>query len=170
MRKTLLAAAFAMILFSCSPSYTITDAGRVTMISHRNIDSKTDYKLLRSYAGGNKDELKYARATSVEDAIEQTVQQVPGGDFLKNAKIYVIQYQKVKYYAVQGDIYGIPQSDSAYNGFKIGDLVFYNKSKDITKPKPIPGKIISIKNANTYLVELDNLQKIEAPASRLYKK
>ena len=87
------------------------------MISQRNIDSKTEYVLVRSYAGGGKD-IKKSKATSLQDAISQTVRDVPGGEFLKNAKVY---YVDGKYIAVEGDVWGLGQGE--FKGFHVGDRV-----------------------------------------------
>ena len=73
------------------------------MISNRNIESSVDYVLLKSYMGANKQEINQSKATSVEAAIDQVVKSTPGGEYLKNVKIYWVS---TKYLAVNAWIYG----------------------------------------------------------------
>ena len=58
----ILSAATLVLLSSCS---TIVDLGKLNMISDRNVDSKADYVLLKSYAGGSKKEAKKAEAEEI---------------------------------------------------------------------------------------------------------
>jgi hypothetical protein len=71
---------------SCS---TVYELGDLTMVSSRNIETKMDYVLIKNYSGGSKKEIKKAlkktKATNLETAINETVKNVAGGEFLKNA-------------------------------------------------------------------------------------
>jgi hypothetical protein len=112
-------------LFSCSKSLELI--GNVNVISHRNFEVSKKYELIRSNANLSKKELKRKKAPNIEQAIDDVVKSVPGGEFLTNAKIYVVNG---KYYAVEGDVYG--NNPSQYKGFSIGDKVQW-KSMGSTK-------------------------------------
>ncbi len=107
----------AVFFIGCSPA--IRQIGRVNMISQRNVDPNMNYEQLASYSGGAKSELKKSKAENIEDAVDQTVRKVPGGEFLTNAKIYEIDG---KYFAVEGDVWGM-KGNVAHRGFKVGDKV-----------------------------------------------
>jgi hypothetical protein len=155
--------ALAILLFaSC---VTIKEIGKVNMISNRNIDSKTTYVLLKSYAGGDRDGMKHADAESIEEAIDKTVKEVPGGEYLMNAKIYIVVKGKHFYYAAEGDVWGRGTSsvsgtkaDISYQGFRAGDTVTWKNPKKIrsaTDPTYFTGKIVSLKDDETCLVKCD---------------
>lgn len=110
-----LAAVFLSSLSGCA--VTVKQIGDINMISQRNVDSRGEYVLVKTYAGGGK-EIKKSRARNVQEAVDQTVRNAPGGEFLKNAKIYLIDG---KYLAVEGDVWG--QGQGNFKGFRVGDKV-----------------------------------------------
>lgn len=61
------------------------------MISNRNVDSKMDYFLLKNYMGASNRNQKKRKRTTLEDAIDETVRNTSGGEFLKNVKVYLVQ-------------------------------------------------------------------------------
>jgi PBP1b-binding outer membrane lipoprotein LpoB len=69
--------------------------GQVNMISTRNVDMSRKYEPLSSYSGGSQEELKETRANSIEMAVNNTVQKIPGGEFIMNAKIYMVNLLEV---------------------------------------------------------------------------
>lgn len=75
--------------FSCSQRI-----GNLTMVSTRNIDSKTEYVELKRHVK--------AKGKDMETAIEKAVKKDPNGEFLKNAVIY--QGFRIK---VVGDVWGV---------------------------------------------------------------
>lgn len=97
----------AILMGSCM---SVKQIGKLNMISNRNVDSKMEYANLKNYAGGSRKELKRLKAPTLEGAIDNVVKKVPGGEFLKNVKIYVINS---KYFAVEGDVWGYPQTTAA---------------------------------------------------------
>jgi hypothetical protein len=122
------------------------------MISNRNIDTDLKYQLLTKYSGGSQHELKKSNAKSIEEAIDQTVRKVPGGEFVMNAKVYLV---KSKYIAIEGDVWGNP-AEQNYRGFKSGDLVTW-KVKSITKgTKYLKGTISTLKDDKTCLVVIED--------------
>ncbi len=108
----------SMTLSGCMSTKQIGD---LTMISTRNIDTKTDYVLIRNYMGGTKKELKKSRSIDLKEAINNVLKQTPGGEFIKNVKVYLVNG---KYFAVEGDIWGT-QENINFRGFKIADKVQY---------------------------------------------
>lgn len=121
------------------------------MISNRNIESSGNYVLLRAYMGASKQEIKNTKATSVEDAIDQVVKSTPGGEYLKNVKIYLKDNQ---YIAIEGDVWGIAENAN-FRGFRVGDKVKWNKSfKDNT------GTIVDLKSDVKCTIKTDSDQSI----------
>lgn len=126
--------------------------GTIIMISNRNIEAAQEYKLLSTYSGGSTKELRKSRAISIEQAVDQTVKRIAGGEYLMNVKIYVT---KKKYYAVEGDVWGV-DTNISYRGFKVGDLVTWKSMGKFVK-----GKIVGLKNDKTCLVENEAGKAIE---------
>ena len=121
------------------------------MVSTRNIDSSEDYSLLRNYMGASKKEIKTTKAQTMEDAIDQVVRSTPGGEYLKNVKVYLV---KNRYLAVEGDVWGI-SSNINFRGFKVGNKVKWTKLfKDYT------GTIIELKDDKVCTVKSDSDQEI----------
>lgn len=153
----------AFAISSCA-SVSFEQIGQVNMISTRNVESKIEYVLLKSYAGGSQDELEESEANSVDQAIDNTVKSVPGGEFMKNVKLYIVIHVNGKKhtmnYAAQGDVWGIPISGEnaiGYQGFKVGDKVTWKnpkKFKGKNDPSYITGVIISLKS-ETVLAKQD---------------
>ena len=128
----------AVLACSCT-SYK--EIGRLNMVSERNIDSKGEYILLRSYMGGAKNEIKESRKNkvySIDDALNRTVKATPGGEFLKNVKVFLVDG---KYIAVEGDVWGFANVEQQYRGFVKGDHVLYK-----SQGKNFKGSLTALKN------------------------
>ncbi len=127
-----------VMISSCA---TVVDLGKLNMISDRNIDSKMDYVLIKNYAGGSKKEIKKAlkrtKAITLDAAVDETVRNVAGGEFLKNVKVYGVKKKKVMYLLVEGDVWGVSGNES-FRGFKVGDTVQW-KELTVTKKGVITG-------------------------------
>jgi hypothetical protein len=149
--KTLLyIALLSQLVVSCS---SITQIGKVNMISNRNIDPNLmEYELLTTYVGGSKKEIKRSKALSIEEAIDQTVRSIPGGEFIMNAKIYLVNGE---YFVVEGDVWGTKEN-IMFKGFKVGDKVTWRESRAYKT-----GVITSLKDDRTCLIKLDNNEVIE---------
>ena len=148
MNKLLL---FCAICLLSSCAVTIKQIGSVNMISSRNVESSTNYVLLRSYMGASQKELRKSKAETIQDAIEQVVKSTPGGEFLKNVKLYTTSK---KYFAVEGDIWGIV-TNANFRGFTTGDKVKWTKLfKDYT------GTIVNLKDDKTCTIKKDSDQSI----------
>lgn len=157
------------IMGSCAPS--VKRIGTLNMISHRNVDMKLDYELKTTYSGGGNRELKKSRALTVEEAIENTVRKVPGGEMLLNVKLYVI---KGKYYAIEGDVWG-KQGEHGIRGFHVGDHVVcrdvnFLKKLDITSNDNVYGVITGLIDDKNVYVQLENTQRIiKIPLEKITK-
>lgn len=139
---------------------SVKQIGKVNMISNRNVDPKLDYDVITTYSGGSNRELKKSKAKTVEDAIDQTVRKVPGGEFLMNVKIYMVNGQ---YIAIEGDVWGV-KSNISYRGFKVGDKVTW-KTKGTFKM----GTIKSLKDDKICLIETENGDIIEKKYDEISK-
>ncbi len=140
------------LCYSCSKSVRMI--GSVNMISHRNINPNGNHELKARYVGGGKS-IKKSKAQTVEDAINNTVKTVPGGEFLANAKLYIV---KGKYFAIEGDVWGTVE-DSSFRGFSIGDRVVckdrgFLKSLNF-KTDLIYGKITGIEDEKEVYVKVE---------------
>lgn len=91
----------------------IQEVGRLNMVSCRNIETQVKYSLLKKNVEYTNKEVKKLRSTSIQQAVDEVVKKVDGGEYLMNAKIWLIvrtiPYSKpIYYYAVEGDVWGIP--------------------------------------------------------------
>lgn len=91
-------------IFTCCK--TVIRIGDLNTVSNRNIENK-EYISLKRYSGGSKKEIKRSKSKSIEEAIDKTVKNVDGGEFIKNAKIYIIKKRKKQYFAIEGDVWGL---------------------------------------------------------------
>ena len=140
---------FAVLVTACT---SVKQIGKINMISTRNVDPNLKYEVISTYSGGSKRELKKSKSTSIEDAIDQTVKKVPGGEFLMNCKIYLINS---KYIAVEGDVWGNPKQQS-FRGFKVGDKVTWKNQALLNGTKFLTGTISALKDDKTCYVKVDN--------------
>lgn len=129
--------------------------GSFNLVSTRNIETGKDYVLLSSYAGGTDAEMKKSKALTADDAINNVVKSVAGGVYMMNVKIYLVGYGK--YYAAQGDVYGIAGQVSDQHGWKVGDHVQYSTPVTLMKSK---GVIIDLNNNNECTVKDDASGKV----------
>lgn len=134
----------ALVIFSVGCS-SIKEVGHVNMISNRNIDTDFDYERLGSYVELTKRQKKRSRNETIPEAINSTVQSVPGGEFIMNAKVYLVNS---KYFAVEGDVWGAKSKE--YRGFEIGDIVQW--STMIGKKR---GVITGFANKEEFMVQQD---------------
>ena len=157
-------------LFFCS-QVKIIQIGKLNMASNRNMDSNTNYVLLKTYAGASKNELKRNKSKNIEEAIDLVVKSTPGGEFLKNIKVFELykRGQKVeeKYFAVEGDVWGLDDPKfQMQQGFRVGDKVVF---KDLIGKKRF-GFIKNLKNEETCMVQLeDNGKPVELSYDNLNK-
>ncbi len=157
MRAVILLSLLIVLTVLSSCFARVKQIGKVNMISNRNIDYSVKYKPISTYSGASKRELRKSRAITLEDAVDQTVRKVPGGEYLMNAKIYLVSS---KYIAVEGDVWGGGSGEISYRGFKNGDKVTWkNKKNLVTKLKRakdyLTGTITALKDNEKCLVKID---------------
>ncbi len=134
--------AVVILLSSCG---SVREIGQVNMISNRNIDSDFEYERLGSYVELTKRQKKKSRNKNLAAAVNSTVQSLPGGEFIMNAKVYQINY---KYFAIEGDVWG--KKSDEYRGFEIGQIVQW--STTFGKKQ---GRITGFANKEEFLVQED---------------
>jgi hypothetical protein len=151
--KNILYPAVVVSFIFLSACTSVKQIGKVNMISNRNVSNDQNYQLISSYSGGSQKEIRKSRARTIEDAIDQTVRKVPGGEYLMNVKIYLINST---YLAVEGDVWGVA-SERSYRGFKIGDTVTW-KSSFSRGDGYHTGIIIALKDDKVCLVKSDDTE------------
>lgn len=127
-KLTLLAVLTAFILTSCT---SIKEIGRLNVISTRNVElGNQKYAKIATYAGETKKELKKAKCTSLDEAVNAIVRKYPGGEFLTNAKVWMIIKGNKTYFSASGDIWGVVNEDGNItrerHGFAVGDEVTWS--------------------------------------------
>jgi hypothetical protein len=154
MRKVILLNLLVLTSFVFSAKFV--QIGQVNMISNRNVNPTLNYQSLSTFKGSSEKEIQRSKCKTIEEAIEQTVKSVPGGEFLMNAKIFVVSG---KYYAVQGDVWGNAENQS-FKGFKVGDVVTW-KVFSIEKASNIykKGTITALKSDKECLVKVEETGK-----------
>ena len=143
-----------LALSSCG-SIKVVEIGKVNMISNRNVNPGATYQSISTYSGGSERELKKTRAKSIEDAVDQTVKKVPGGEFLTNAKLYLVYKSGEKYFAVEGDVWG-NQENQSFRGFKIGDKVTWKSLSLSTGVTYKTGVLSAFKDSEKGMIKVDN--------------
>lgn len=141
-----------IVALSFSACTRIVQVGQINLISNRNIDKSENYELLNTYQGGDRKFIKKSRATTIQQAIDNTVRTVPGGEYVMNVKIYQINR---RYFAVEGDVYG-NKKNANMRGFQVGDSVLFVLNK-----KVFPGAIIKITNTESCIVHFNTGKVLE---------
>lgn len=134
---------FSLILTLASTS-CIRRIGDLTMLSNRNVNDRMDYCLKKSYTGDSKREIRKNKHKMIEGSVEKVVQSVPGGEFLRNVKIYTVGKD---YYSVVGDVWGYCSEDASHKGFSVGDAVIWKEGAVFQR-----GTIEAIKNGDKAIV------------------
>jgi len=146
-----------LVLSGCS----FQRIGNLTMVSTRNIDTSTNYVELKRNVSGTS---KMRKGDALQEAIDEAVNSVPGGEYLMNTVVYVKDNRIVK---VTGDVYGRanpnekrPDPGVQFNRF---DPVIYTDEKGRT----VKATVLEI-NGEEISIALDhNQKKIVTNASRI---
>ncbi len=149
----------AVIIIVCllSSCTSITQIGTHSIISNRNVSTKENYQVIRSYVGVSKKEIKRNKSKTIDGSIALVLQQVPGGEFLMNCKVYKVDS---KYYSVSGDVWGVSGSIN-FQGFKVGDKVKYGSHMAIIKNLTTDKKCTIAYDDKVKEVDYTDLIKIE---------
>ena len=98
----------ATLLTSCAP-WAVKEIGRMNSMSVRNIDPHANYVCLQKNVEYTFKESKENMQAKLEDAVDQLVKKVPGGEYVMNAKVKLLSKdEKPVGYIVEGDVWGIP--------------------------------------------------------------
>jgi hypothetical protein len=163
--KTLLSIVLStLLLVGCS---SVKMVGDVNMLSTRNVDSNVNYELIKTGTDDSKTAFRKTKATNIDQAVNNLVLDVPGGEFVKNVKIYT----DGKKWAVIGDVWGLPEQANV-EGYRIGDSVYIKNSlisKTLNGEKFTKAKVTGFKDKKTCLVTLDSGEIKEANYSDLSK-
>ena len=156
-----------LIAFIFSGCSSVRMVGDVTMLSTRNVDSSVKYELIKTGTDNSRAAFRHSKATNIDQAVNNLVMDVPGGEFLKNVKIYT----DGKKWAIIGDVWGLPEQANV-EGFKIGDAVYIKNSllsTTLNGEKFTKATITGFKDKNTCLVTLGTGEIKEADYSDLSK-
>lgn len=108
--KTRITIILMCLTITISSCWSVRTVGRLNMVSVRNIDSKTEYKLLQKNSEYTFKEAKLHGKGTIEDAVDEMVKRVNGGEYVMNAKISLMTRQGLflvkSYYVVEGDVWG----------------------------------------------------------------
>ena len=145
---------------SCAKIRTLGD---LNVISTRNVDvdGSTQYKQLKTYVGLTKKQKRKAKAKDIEEAVNVAVKSVPGGEYLTNAKLYMIlkpykwKAEKRFAYIIEGDVWGVG-GDVTMKGFRVGDKVFYSSVQGQKQ-----GVIVELKDDKQAAIRIEGQEKIE---------
>ncbi len=184
------------VLSSCGSTYFIRPVGELSMVATRNIDKSVNYTQLKAYAGVSGTEITAAmaaakkgvikaknpivkeinayKATLMNQTVDNVVKSVAGGEYLYNAKFYLVGEVPFKLwgpsvitynYVCAGDVWGVKDANANIKGFKVNDKVIFTLTKDLKKQlaknfegevgKQYSGKVINLKAAEA-TIQLDN--------------
>lgn len=120
MRKFIVLSLGLIMLSSCG----YKRMGSLTMVSTRNVESSIQYvELARKVEG----KTKLKRDDALQEAIDEAVNSVLGGEYMTNVVVYIKGDRMIK---VTGDVYGtINQQKSSTPEIKVGDEVTYIDEK-----------------------------------------
>ncbi len=113
------------LLTSCT---AYNEVGHLNMLSDRQYDANAKYQKLSAGAGSTKKEIKRSEAVNIQQAIDRVLDQVPGGAYLTNVKIYVV---KGDYLAVTGDVWGKVAEKQVSNNSKTASITKTDTSNQI---------------------------------------
>ena len=98
MKKIIAIMLLALVTFSCG----YKRIGDLTMVSNRNVDKSANYVLLQRDV---EVKIKTKKKDYLELAIDEAVQNVEGGEYMMNVKLFIKRNgKKIK---VQGDVWGL---------------------------------------------------------------
>lgn len=148
----------------------IKQIGDLNMMSNRNVSMDTQqYELLKSYAGSEskselRKEFKRANSKTLESALDYTVKNTAGGEFLTNVRVYIM-FKETPRFLVHGDVWGVKGVEPQFKGWKAGDKVQFKSWFKSHK-----GVITDLRNSQKATVKLDkNGQLKDVKYKKLYK-
>ncbi len=134
----------------------IKQIGDLNMISNRNVSVDFQkYELLKSYAGSEskkelRKEFKKANSKTLESALDYTVKNTAGGEFIANARVYIL-FKETPRFLVQGDVWGVKGVEPQIKGWKIGDKVQFKSGFKVYK-----GTISDLRSGEKATIKLES--------------
>lgn len=155
MKKLIILGGASFLLFGC---FGIKQVGDLNMVANRNVNPNQEYELVKTYAGSDskkalKKEFKKVKAETIQAAIDYTIKNTAGGEFLTNAKIYLLNGT---YFVVHGDVWGAKDVEKQFKGWKVGDRVQWKELTNVKK-----GTIVDLKNAEEASIKEDETGKVK---------
>jgi hypothetical protein len=149
-RLSLVVLVISFFLSSCGTTkLDARDAGRLTIVSTKNVKLDGDYVMIARNAGFDGSQLSvvnsdYKRSTrktilenyyrlrseTVSGAIDNVVESTPGGVYMENMELYQISDRSSStwdYFIVSGDVYGIAGQKKQIRGYIVGTKAFYKR-------------------------------------------
>lgn len=181
---SLMIIALALISSCATTKVQLVDAGNMTLASTKNVKLDGDYVLLSRSAGFDESQAKAMnskgtkrstrkkilsnynklKADNVEKAINNVVENVPGGIYMENMELYYTKSVGGKniYFVAAGDVYGLSGAEKNIRGFIVGTKAFYKRDSGTVITLIDDQKCLwkSDKNNNSYEVLYDDLTKI----------
>jgi len=148
-----------LVLSGCS----FQRIGNLTMVSTRNVDSSTNYVELKRNVTGTS---KMRKGDALQEAIDEAVSSVPGGEYMMNAVFYVKDNRVIK---VVGDVYGDPANASKYvvenELIKEGNKIHYLDHKN----RKVLATILEVKGDSS-LIQIDlNKKELTTHNKKIFK-
>jgi hypothetical protein len=98
---------FGILTTKCT---SIRSVGSLNMVATRNMETTAKYVEIQKFTELTKKEKKQSRAETIQAAVDDVVKKVQGGEYLMNARIYLIRHDNFfaysYFYAVDGDVWG----------------------------------------------------------------
>lgn len=94
--------AAASLLTSCAGTYQAV--GKVGMLAPDRVENGVNYQPLATNTGSSKKVITASKAQTVSQAVQQVINTVPGGKYMTNVTVYVVDGG---YIAVKGDVWGV---------------------------------------------------------------
>ena len=170
MKIKLLSLVTLAMCFSLTSCVSIKEIGHVNVLSGRNVVFEgTKYARIATYAGESKIELKKSRARTIDEAVNTTVRQYPGGEFMSNVKIWQIVKSGKYYFAVSGDIYGRlsdnGEIERSHRGFAVGDHVVWEE----VAGKFVKGVVETLVDNETCIIRREDGKLVKQKYTKLSK-
>ena len=141
-----------LAIIACVTGCAYNRVGSLTMISTRNIDYSTEYvELARGVEGTS----KMKRDDAMQEAIDEAVNSIPGGEYMMNTVVYVKDNRIIK---VKGDVWGRRAGSEPIIIDRPVVFVPGQKVKYIDKKKRKVNATVVAVNTGEITIELDHNQ------------
>jgi hypothetical protein len=145
---------------------SVKNVGDLNLISAKNInmDAPGVSLLASSQTMSRREIKKTASANTLEAAVTEATDKVPGGVCLGNVQVYYVsRVWRKDCFVVQADVWGTKNGD--FSGFRATEKVMYMR-----KGKGKPATITAFRDSRTAIIVIDGeTQNIEVPISDLAK-